>query len=240
MNAILKGHFLFNFGNNEISVEEVNETIKQIFKIIGTEKEFSEREFLEKKVSVEAEVNFEIFEDEIMEDALKTMLEESKGKDESFPETDFDLNFFGDFIVDEGENKRIMKDAIISFETGSGKLIPEIISYGTKHEYNRTNCIRFGIDYFDEEMMETEDILNYKPSYVFKRKLEGAETSFENETEWIITRNVLSNLGIETDNRTSSKALEIVRAVYKKGKFSDMEEFEEKVMDVIESENIEI
>lgn len=240
MNAILKGHFLFNFGNNEISVEEVNETIKQIFKIIGTEKEFSEREFLEKKVSVEAEVNFEIFEDEIMEDALKTMLEESKGKDESFPETDFDLTFFGDFIVDEGENKRIMKDAIISFETGSGKLIPEIISYGTKHEYNRTNCIRFGIDYFDEEMMETEDILNYKPSYVFKRKLEGAETSFENETEWIITRNVLSNLGIETDNRTSSKALEIVRAVYKKGKFSDMEEFEEKVMDVIESENIEI
>ena len=240
MNAILKGNFLFNFGNSEISVEEANETIKKIFKIIGTEKEFSEREFLEKKVSVEAEVNFEIFEDEIMEDALKTMLEESKGKDESFPETDFDLTFFGDFIVDEGENKRIMKDAIISFETGSGKLIPEIISYGTKHEYNRTNCIRFGIDYFDEEMMETEDILNYKPSYVFKRKLEGAETSFENETEWIITRNVLSNLGIETDNRTSSKALEIVREVYKKGKFSDMEEFEEKVMDVIENENIEI
>ena len=36
MNAILKGHFLFNFGNNEISVEEVNETIKQIFKIISS------------------------------------------------------------------------------------------------------------------------------------------------------------------------------------------------------------
>ena len=175
-----------------------------------------------------------------MEEALKSMLEESKGKDESLPETDFDLTFFGDFIVDEGENKRIMKDAIISFEAGSGKLIPEIISYGTKHEYNRTNCIRFGIDYFDEEMMETEDVLNYKPSYVFKRKLEGAETPFENETEWIITRNVLSNLGIETDNRTSSKVLEIVREVYKKGKFSDMEEFEEKVMDVIENENIEI
>ena len=240
MNAILKGHFLFNFGNNEISVEEVNETIKQIFKIIGTEKEFSEKDYPEKKISEEAEVNFDIFERETMEEALKSMLEESKGKDEKLPETDFDLTFFGDFIVDEGENKRIMKDAIISFETGSGKLIPEIISYGTKHEYNRTNCIRFGIDYFDEEMMETEDISNYKPSYVFKRKLEGAETSFENETEWIITRNVLSNFGIETDNRTSSKVLEIVREVYKKGKFSDMEEFEEKVMDVIENENIEI
>lgn len=88
--------------------------------------------------------------------------------------------------------------------------------------------------------METEDILNYKPSYVFKRKLEGAETSFENETEWIITRNVLSNLGIETDNRTSSKALEIVRAVYKKGKFSDLEDFEREVMNNIEKENIEI
>ena len=240
MNAILKGNFLFNFGNSEISVEEANETIKKIFKIIGTEKEFSEREFLEKKVSVEAEVNFEIFEDEIMEDALKTMLEESKGKDESFPETDFDLTFFGDFIVDEGENKRIMKDAIISFETESGKLIPKIISYGTKYEYNRTNCVRFGIEYFDEEMMETEDISNYKPSYIFKRKLEGAETSFNNETEWIITGNVLSNLEIETSNKTSSQVLEIVRAVYKKGKFSDMEEFEEEVMNNIEKEDIEV
>ena len=240
MNAILKGNFLFNFGNSEISVEEANETIKKIFKIIGTEKEFSEREFLEKKVSVEAEVNFEIFEDEIMEDALKTMLEESKGKDESFPETDFDLTFFGDFIVDEGENKRIMKDAIISFETESGKLIPKIISYGTKYEYNRTNCVRFGIEYFDEEMMETEDISNYKSSYIFKRKLEGAETSFNNETEWIITGNVLSNLEIETSNKTSSQVLEIVRAVYKKGKFSDMEEFEEEVMNNIEKEDIEI
>lgn len=240
MNAILKGHFLFNFGNGEISVEETNETIKQIFKIIGTEKEFSEKDYFEKKVSAEAEVNFDIFEHNTMEEALKSMLEESKGKDEKLPETDFVLIFFGDFIVDEGENKRIMKDAIISFETGSGKLIPEIISYGTKYEYNRTNCVRFGIDYFDEEMLETEDISNYKPSYIFKRKLEGAETSFENETEWIITGNVLSNLGIETDNKTSSKVLEIVRAVYRKGKFSDTEELEEKVMDLIENENIEI
>ena len=240
MNAILKGHFLFNFGNNEISVEEVNETIKQIFKIIGTEKDFNEKDYREKKISKKAEVNFDIFERETMEEALKSMLEESKGKDESLPKTEFDLTFFGDFIVDEGENKKIMKDAIISFETGSGKLIPEIISYGTKHEYNRTNCIRFGIDYFDEEMMETEDILNYKPSYVFKRKLEGAETSFENETEWIITRNVLSNLGIETNNKTSSQVLEIVRAVYKKGKFSDLEDFEREVMNNIEKEDIEI
>ena len=240
MNAILKGHFLFNFGNNEISVEEVNETIKQIFKIIGTEKNFNEKDYPEKKISKKVEVNFDIFERETTEEALKSMLEESKGKDECLPETEFDLTFFGDFIVDEGENKRIMKDTIISFETGSGKLIPEIISYGTKHEYNRTNCIRFGIDFFDEEMMETEDISNYKPSYIFKRKLEGAETPFNNETEWIITGNVLSNLGIEVNNKTSSKALEIVREVYKKGKFSDMEEFEEKVMDVIENENIEI
>ena len=173
MNAILKGHFLFNFGNNEISVEEVNETIKQIFKIIGTEKDFNEKDYPEKKISKKVEVNFDIFERETTEEALKSMLEESKGKDECLPETEFDLTFFGDFIVDEGENKRIMKDTIISFETGSGKLIPEIISYGTKHEYNRTNCIRFGIDFFDEEMMETEDISNYKPSYIFKRKLEG-------------------------------------------------------------------
>ena len=168
------------------------------------------------------------------------MLEESKGKDECLPETEFDLTFFGDFIVDEGENKRIMKDTIISFETGSGKLIPEIISYGTKHEYNRTNCIRFGIDFFYEEMMETEDISNYKPSYIFKRKLEGAETPFNNETEWIITGNVLSNLGIETSNKTSSQVLEIVRLVYKKGKFSDMEDFEREVMNNIEKEDIEI
>lgn len=40
MNAILKGNFLFNFENNEISAEEKKEAIKQIFKIIGTEKEF--------------------------------------------------------------------------------------------------------------------------------------------------------------------------------------------------------
>lgn len=240
MNTILKGNFLFNFGNSEISVEEANETIKKIFKIIGTEKEFSEREYLGKKAAVEAEVVFDISEDEIMEDALETMLEESKGKDESVPETDFDLTFFGDFIVDEGENKRIMKDAIISFEAGSGKLIPKIINYGTRYEYNRTNCVRFGIDYFDEEMLETEDISNYKPSYIFKRKLEGAETSFNNETEWIITGNVLKNLEIETSNKTSSQVLEIVRAVYKKGKFSDMEEFEEEVMNNIEREDIEI
>lgn len=240
MNAILKGHFLFNFGNNEISVEEVNETIKQIFKIIGTEKDFNEKDYPEKKISEEAEVNFDIFEHETMEEALKSMLEESKGKDEKLPETAFDLTFFGDFIVDEGENKRIMKDAIISFETGSGKLIPEIISYGTKHEYNRTNCVRFGIDYFDEEMMETEDISNYKPAYVFKRKLEGAETSFENETEWIVTENVLSNLGIEVSNKTSSQVLAVVREVYKKGKFSDMEDFEREVVNNIEKEDIEI
>lgn len=240
MNAILKGNFLFNFGNGEISVEEANETIKKILKIIGTEKEFSEREYLGKKLAVEAEVVFDISENETMEDALETMLEESEGKDKNIPETDFDLTFFGNFIVDEGENKRIMKDAIIFFETESRKLIPKIISYGTKYKYNRANCVRFGIDYFDEEMLETEDISNYNLSYIFKRKLEGAETSFGNETEWIITGNVLSNLGIETDNRTSSKALEIVRAVYKKGKFSDMEEFEEEVMNYIEKEDIEI
>ena len=240
MNTILKGIFLFNFGKSEISVEEANETIKQIFKIIGTEKEFSEREYLGKKVVAEAEVFFNIFEHETMEEALETMLRESKGKDESIPETDFDLTFFGDFVVDEGENNRIMKDAVISFETGSGRLIPEIISYGTKHEYNRTNCIRFGIDYFDEEMFETEDVSNYKPSYIFKRKLEGAETSFENEAEWIITGNVLSNLGIETSNKTSSQVLEIVRTVYKKGEFLDMKQFEEEVMNNIEKEDIEI
>ena len=240
MNTILKGIFLFNFGKSEISVEEANETIKQIFKIIGTEKEFSEREYLGKKVAAEAEVFFNIFEHKTMEEALETMLRESKGKDESIPETDFDLTFFGDFVVDEGENNRIMKDAVISFKTGSGRLIPEIISYGTKHEYNGTNCIRFGIDYFDEEMMKTEDISNYKPSYVFKRKLEGAETSFNNETEWIITGNVLNNLEIETSNKTSSQVLEIVRKVYKKGKFSDMEELEEEVMNNIEKEDIEI
>lgn len=240
MNAILKGHFLFNFGDNEISIEEKNETIKQIFRIIGTEKEFYVEECFGKKTVAKAEVVFDISEYEAMEEALKSMLEESEGKNESFPETDFDLNFFGNFIVDEGKNKRIMKDAVISFETGSGRLIPEIISYGTKHEYNRTNCIRFGIDYFDEEMFETEDVSNYKPSYIFKRKLEGAETPFNNEAEWIITGNVLSNLGIETSNKTSSQVLEIVRAVYKKGKFSDMEEFEEEVMNNIEKEDIEI
>ena len=89
-------------------------------------------------------------------------------------------------------------------------------------------------------MLETEDVSNYRPSYIFKRKLEGAETSFENETEWIITGNVLSNLGIETSNKTSSQLLEIVRAVYKKGKFSDLEEFEDEVMNNIEKEDIEI
>lgn len=240
MNAILKGNFLFNFENNEISVEKKKEAIKQIFKIIGTEKEFCEREYLGKKIAVEAQVVFDVSENETMEDALETMLEESEGKDESIPETDFDLTFFCDFIVDEGENKRIMKDAIISFETKNIKLVPEIISRGTRYEYNRTNCIRFGIDYFDEEMLETEDVSNYKPSYIFKRKLEGAETSFENETEWIITGNVLSNLGIEVNNKTSSQVLEIVRAVYKKGKFSNMEEFEEEVMNNIEKEDIEI
>ena len=77
-------------------------------------------------------------------------------------------------------------------------------------------------------------------AYIFKRKLEGAETSFNNETEWIITRNVLRNLEIEISNKTSSQVLEIVRAVYKKGKFSDMEEFEEEVMNNIEKEDIEI
>ena len=243
MNAILKGNFLFNFENNEISAEEKKEAIKQIFKIIGTEKEFIEKEYLGyqgKKTVAEAKVVFDVSEYETMEEALKSMLEESEGKNENLPGTDFDLTFLGNFIVDEGENKRIMKDAVISFETGSGKLIPEIISYGTKHEYNRTNCIRFGIDYFDEEMFETEDVSNYKPSYIFKRKLEGAETSFSNETEWIITGNVLNNLGIETNNKTSSQVLEIVRAVYKKGKFSDMEEFEEEVMNNIEKEDIEI
>lgn len=240
MNAILKGHFLFSFGNNEISVEEVNETIKQIFKIIGTEKDFGEKDYPEKKISEEAEINFDVFEHDTFEEALKSMLEDSKGKNESLPEIEFDLTFFGDFIVDEGENKRIMKDAVISFETKSGKLVPEIISYGTKYEYNRTNCVRFGIDYFDEEMMETEDVSNYKPSYVFKRKLEGAETSFENETEWIVTGNVLSNLGIEVSNKTSSQVLAVVREVYKKGKFSDMEDFEREVVNNIEKENIEI
>ena len=71
MNAILKGHFLFNFGNNEISVEEVNETIKQIFKIIGTEKDFNEKDYPEKKISKKVEVNFDIFERETTEEALK-------------------------------------------------------------------------------------------------------------------------------------------------------------------------
>lgn len=240
MNAILKGHFLFNFENSQLFVKEKNEAIKKFFRIIGTKTEFDEKEYLEKKVSAEAKVVFDISEYDTMEQSLKSMLEESKEKDESFPEMNFDLTFFGDFIVNEGDNKRIMKDAIISFEKKEQKLTVEIISLGTKYEYNRTNCIRFGIEYFDEEMWETEDISNYEPSYIFKRKLEGAETPFANETEWIITGNILSNLGIETNNKTSSQVLEIVRAVYKKGKFSNLEDFEREVMNNIEKQDIEV
>ena len=44
--AILKGQFLFDFG--DVSLEEKNETIKKVFRIIGTEKEFNENEFLGK------------------------------------------------------------------------------------------------------------------------------------------------------------------------------------------------
>lgn len=236
--AILKGQFLFDFG--DVSLEEKNETIKKVFRIIGTEKEFNENEFLGKKVPVEAKVIFDIQENQVMNEALKSMMESSKGKDESLPETEFDLFFFGDFIVDEGEKKRIMKDTIIFFEINDGKLKTRIISFGTKYKYDRANCIAFGIDFFDEEMWNAEDISNYKPSYVFKRKLEGAETSFENETEWIVTGNVLSNLGIEVSNKTSSQVLAVVREVYKKGKFSDMEDFEREVVNNIEKEDIEI
>ena len=113
MNAILKGNFLFNFENNEISAEEKKEAIKQIFKIIGTEKEFIEKEYLGyqgKKTVAEAEVVFDVSEYETMEEALKSMLEESEGKNENLPGTDFDLTFLGNFIVDEGENKRIMNE----------------------------------------------------------------------------------------------------------------------------------
>ena len=41
------------------------------------------------------------------------------------------------------------------------------------YEYNRTNCVRFELEYFDEEMYEYEKIENYSLSCIFKKKLKS-------------------------------------------------------------------
>lgn len=237
MNAKLKGKIVFNFKGNESQEEKfklINKVVKSIDAFgkgymedeetdpVETMSETSKKEIIELETFLEAEEKMSLAE------ILNKKLSQSK------EEVDFlDALIFADFCMMEGKCKRIMRNTIIALSEDKGKIKADVLDEGEMYEYNRTNCVRFELEYFDEEMYEYEKIENYSLSCIFKRKLEGAETQFENETEWNVTENILRYFGAEISSKTSKQVLEIVRNIWQNEKPSDIYSLESKTRDYI-------
>ena len=237
MKAKLKGKIVFNFKGNKSQKEKfqlINKVIKSIDAFGKGYMEDDETDPVEiisetsRKEIIEIETFLEAEEKMSLAEILNKKLSQSK------EEVDFlDALIFADFCIMEGKCKRIMRNTIIALLEDKGKIKADVLDEGEMYEYNRTNCVRFELEYFDEEMYEYEKIENYSLSCIFKRKLEGAETQFENETEWNVTENILRYFGAEISSKTSKQVLEIVRNIWQSEKPSDIYNLSNKTRDYI-------
>lgn len=237
MKAKLKGKIVFNFKGNKSQKEKfqlINKVIKSIDAFGKGYMEDDETDPVEiisetsRKEIIEIETFLEAEEKMSLAEILNKKLSQSK------EEVDFlDALIFADFCIMEGKCKRIMRNTIIALSEDKGKIKADVLDEGEMYEYNRTNCVRFELEYFDEEMYEYEKIENYSLSCIFKRKLEGAETQFENETEWNVTENILRYFGAEISSKTSKQVLEIVRNIWQSEKPSDIYNLSNKTRDYI-------
>lgn len=237
MKAKLKGKIVFNFKGNKSQKEKfqlINKVIKSIDTFGKGYMEDDETDPVEiisetsRKEIIEIETFLEAEEKMSLAEILNKKLSQSK------EEVDFlDALIFADFCMMEGKCKRIMRNTIIALSEDKGKIKADVLDEGEMYEYNRTNCVRFELEYFDEEMYEYEKIENYSLSCIFKRKLEGAETQFENETEWNVTENILRYFGAEISSKTSKQVLEIVRNIWQSEKPSDIYNLSNKTRDYI-------
>ena len=237
MKAKLKGKIVFNFKGNKSQKEKfqlINKVIKSIDAFGKGYMEDDETDPVEiisetsRKEIIEIETFLEAEEKMSLAEILNKKLSQSK------EEVDFlDALIFADFCIMEGKCKRIMRNTIIALSEDKGKIKADVLDEGEMYEYNRTNCVRFELEYFDEEMYEYEKIENYSLSCIFKRKLEGAETQFENETEWNVIENILRYFGAEISSKTSKQVLEIVRNIWQSEKPSDIYNLSNKTRDYI-------
>lgn len=237
MKAKIKGKIVFNFKGNESQEEKfrlINKVIKSIDAFgkgymeddetdpVETISQTSRKEIIEIETFIDAEEEMELA------DILSQKLSQSKETVDCL-----DALIFADFCMMEGKYKRIMRNTVIVISEDKGKIKADVLDEGEMYEYNRTNCVRFELEYFDEEMYEYEKIENYSLSCIFKRKLEGAETQFENETEWNVTESILRYFGAEISSKTSKQVLEIVRNIWQNEKPSDIYSLSNKTRDYI-------
>lgn len=237
MKAKIKGKIVFNFKGNESQEEKfrlINKVMKSI-DIFGKEyMEDDETDPVEtmsetsRKEIIEIETFLDAEEEMSLADILSQKLSQSKETVDCL-----DALIFADFCMMEGKCKRIMRNTVIVISENKGKIKADVLDEGEMYEYNRTNCVRFELEYFDEEMYEYEKIENYSLSCIFKRKLEGAETQFENETEWNVTESILRYFGAEISSKTSKQVLEIVRNIWQSEKPSDIYSLSNKTRDYI-------
>ena len=142
------------------------------------------------------------------------------------------------------ENKPEIREKIHFFlRFDKNSYTSTLLSLGEKLPYNVVSFKKIGYNYYNLKTDEVEDISNYELSVNFTRQLEGAETKFRNETEWIITGNILSVLvkdGVKRNTENANKVLAIVRYVEKNLKWDNLGEFEECISAGLSGNTIEI
>lgn len=142
------------------------------------------------------------------------------------------------------ENKFELREKVHFFlRIDKNSYTSTLLSMGEKLPYNVVSFKKIGYDYYNSKTGEVEDISNYQLNVDFTRQLEGAETKFRNETEWIITGNILSLLvknGVKRNTENANKVLAIVRYVEKNLGWDDLGEFEECISAGLSGNKIEI
>lgn len=181
------------------------------------------------------------FKGEFETEDLKKIFEiEYQGIEELHNKT-LEVSIFADADI---ENKLELREKVhffLRFDKNSYTLT--LLSMGEKLPYNIVSFKKIGYNYYNLKTDEVEDISNYKLSVDFTRQLEGAETKFRNETEWIITGNILSVLvknGAKRNTENANKVLAIVRYVEKNLEWDNLGEFEECISSGLSGNTIEI
>lgn len=152
-----------------------------------------------------------------------------------------EVSIFADADI---ENKLELREKVHFFlRFDKNSYTSTLLSMGEKLPYNIVSFKKIGYNYYNLKTDEVEDISNYKLSVDFTRQLEGAETKFRNETEWIITGNILSVLvknGVKRNTENADKVLAIVRYVEKNLEWDNLGEFEEHISAGLSGNKIEI
>ena len=148
------------------------------------------------------------------------------------------------FVDADIENKLELREKVHFFlRFDKNSYTSTLLSMGEKLPYNIVSFKKIGYNYYNLKTDEVEDISNYKLSVDFTRQLEGAETKFRNEAEWIITGNILSVLvknGVKRNTENANKVLAIVRYVEKNLEWDNLGEFEEHISAGLSGNKIEI